>query len=485
MVNAASKSSRLIGYYQLHPYIIPLPSTMSLQLTDDDEFIVLANAAFWACTSHEEAVAHIRHIDDAKMAASKLRDLALAYGSKEEVSIIVIYLSHSKHSISRHILSASDGKDKNSPLLRSGSNLKHSSTSKLSRPKTFHGEADLHYNTASLSRFKQATTTDTIEPSIKHGHSKSVKDLYSKPSAQIEQPKMITSHSSDDNLVKTKFQDANPRAGVKKKPLEQKEAWKTGTKDDNRQTSSIGLESNPLTKTPLEFKTSQNNQSKLYKPSLHGPQLLSHEPQPTSHDPQPISHDPQPTAHNFQSLSHGSSYSTVADQDSVEAQSLNESANPTWFESLPPMQLGDSYGNDPFGLELGMISETMPNSTTDSNVVLSKRDVDQGWATRNRSSTVPHSSTRRDMDREQAKANFNFDELLTGLNNTWMTTIPSLPENDSSTGKQPGATKSMMTREDSLFLDNSTLMEQFDQPVDESELNDLIAQLNNFVNDTS
>ena len=474
MVNATSKSSRFIGYYQLHPYVIPLPSTMSLQLTDDDEFIVLANPAFWACTSPEEAVAHIRHINDAKMAANKLRDLALAYGSKEEVSIIVIYLSHSKRSISRRILSASDGRDKTSPSLRSGSNLKHSSTSKLSRPKTFHGEADLHYNTASLSRIKHA-----MEPSIKHSQSKSVKDLYSKPAAQVEQLKVITSHSSDDNLVKSRFQDASPPVGAKKKPSEHNDAWKIDSISDNRQTS-IASENNPLsTRTPFELKTPQNNPN---------PQLLSHEPQPTSHDPQPISHDPQLLSHDPQptphkSLSHGSSYSTVTDQDSAEAQSLNESANPTWFESLPPMQFGDSYGDDTFGLELGMISEMMPSST-DSNVVLGKRDVDQGWATRNRSYTQPHSSMR-DTDRDQAKANFNFDELLAGLNNAWMTTIPSLPEDNSSTGKQPAATKSTMTREDSLFLDNSTLMEQFDQPVDDSELNDLIAQLSDFVNDTS
>ena len=480
MVNATSKSSRLIGYYQLHPYVIPLPSTMSLQLTDDDEFIVLANAAFWACTSPEEVVSHIRHIDDAKMAASKLRDLALAYGSKEEVSILVIFLSHSKHYISRHILSASNAKNSNSPLLCSGSNLRQSSTSKLSRPKTFHGEADLHYNTASLSRIKQATAIDPMEPSIKHSHSKSVKDLYSKPAAQVDQPKVITSYSSDKNLVKTTLQNVSPQVGAKKKPSEQNGTRKSDTKDsisDNRKTSPIASESiPPSTQLPFEFKTSQN------KPD---PQLSSHEPQPTSHDPQPISHDPQLLSHDPQPtpnkpLSHSSSYSTVADQDS-EAQSLNESANPTWFESLPPMQFGDSYSNDTFGLELGMISETKPSST--DNVVLSKRDVDQGWVTRNRSYTQPHASTR-DTDRDQAKANFNFDELLAGLNNAWMTTIPSLPE-DNTTGKQLTPTKSTMTREDSLFLDNSTLMEQFDQPVDETELNNLISQLNDFVNDTS
>ena len=483
MVNATSKSSRLIGCYQLQPHVIPLPSTMSIQLTDDDEFIVMANAAFWACTNHEEVVALIRHIDDAKMAASKLRDLALGYGNKEEVSIIVIYLLCGRCSISRYTLSASDGKDKDSPLLHSGTHLKQSGTSKLSRPKTFHGEADLHYSTASLSRIKQATTTNTIEPSIKHNYSKSVKDLSSKPALQAkQQPEAITSHSSDGNLVKT-LQDSTPPPEVKKKPLEQK--WESDTEDDiskheQLKASSTGLESNPTT-TQTQFKTSENNISKPTSSVCDS--LTAHEPQPTLHDLQTLSNNLTSISHDLQSLSHGSSYSNITDQNSTENQSLNESANPTWFASLPPMELGDSCVDDTFGLELGMLTEMMPGST-DDNVVLGKRDVDQGWPTRNKSYTQPQSSTR-DTDQEQAKANFNFDELIAGLNNVWMTSIPSLPESNSSTSKQPANTKSMMTREDSFFLDNSTLMEQFDQPVDDDELNNLITQLSDFVNDTS
>ena len=470
MVNATSKSSRLIGYYQLQPYVIPLPSTMSIELTDDDEFIVMANAAFWACFTHEEVVAHVRHIDDAKMAASKLRDLGLGYGNKEEVSIIVIYLLHGKHSTSRYKL-ASNGKDKDSPLLRSGTHLKQSGTNKLSRPKTFHGEADLHYSTASLSRIKQASKTDTIEPSIKQNYSKSVKDLSLKPALQAkQQPESITSHSFDGNLVRT-LQDTTL---APKEPLEQK--WESGTEDDisdhgQLKASSTGLESNPTT-AQTQFKTSQNNNTK----PTSDPHLLSHKSQSASHDLQTLSHD-------LTSISNGSSYSNIADQDSTEDQSLNESANPTWFESLPPMELGNSCVDDTFGLELGMLTEMMPNST-DDNVVLGIRDVDQGWPTRNRSYTQPQSNMR-DTEQEQAKANFNFDELIAGLNNAWMTSIPLLPESNSPTSKQPGTAKSLMSREDSFFLDNSSLMEQFDQPVNDDELNDLITQLSDFVNDTS
>lgn len=462
MVNATSKSSRLIGCYQLHPYVIPLPSTMSLQLTEDDEFIVLANAAFWACTSHEEVVAHVRHISNAKMAASKLRDMALAYGNKEEVSIIVIYLSGSGQFMSHHASVSSE----DSPLLHH--HIKCTTTSKLSRPKTFHGESDLYYSTVSLDRTKQLqdTTTYVVNPSIERSHSKSVKELYSKPAGQVKQPKMIASSPPDDNYVNTFKDTSQQEIEVKKKPLEQNDAeWKTPTENTgvhHGQAFSTGLESNPSAKqTLIQFKTPYNN--------------------PISHNSQPVvSHDPQPVAsHGFQplDLSHSSSYSTVTDHDSTEAQSLNESANPTWFKSLPPIEFG---GNDTFGLELDMISG-MPSSS-DSNVVLGKRNVDKGWGTRARSYTQPESM--RNTDREQAKVDFNFDELLAGLSNTWMT---SFPESNDSKNEHTPATKSTMKREDSLFLDNSTLMEQFDQPSgdQDEELNKLISQLSDFVSDTS
>lgn len=496
MVNATSKSSRLIGCYQLHPHVIPLPSMMSLQLTENDELIILANAAFWACVSHEEAVACVRNIGDSKMAASKLRDMAMAYGSKEEISVIVIYLN-SSCSVSRHILSASDGEDESSPSLRSNHQLKRSLTSKLSRPKTFHGEADLpHFvSTASLGRTKVAATTDVKDPPIKSKLSTSVKELYSKPAAQVEQQSatptpddrhinMLKDTSMQDEVkkkplkaeVKKKPLEAEIKkkpleAEVKKKPLGQNSGeWDTDTENDDfdfndqhGQVSSTVPERNPpIKQAPFvqsQFKASQTNQMKY----------ASHYPQPSN---------------DFQSLSHSSSFSTVAaDQENSEAQSLNESANPTWFESLPPVQLSDSYGDDTFGLELGMISEAMLGST-DTNVVLGKRSVDQEWGMRTRSYTAPQSSMMN-TDQEQAKANFNFDELMAGLDSTWMTSIPSLPEDNNLSTDHTMATKSSMPREDSMFLDNSTLMEQFDQPVDDQELDNLITQLSDFVNDTS
>ena len=147
MVNAVSKSSRLIGCYHHHPHVIPLPSTTSLHLTEDDEFLVIANAPFWACITHREAVNQVRNIADSKMAASKLRDLALAYGSKEEISVIVVRFLNSRFV----------------PQYRKLATSQHSDV-KTSRPKTSHGESGLHYSTASLGRVKHREPVDTENP---------------------------------------------------------------------------------------------------------------------------------------------------------------------------------------------------------------------------------------------------------------------------------------------------------------------------------
>jgi len=170
MVNAACKSSRLIGCYQHHPHVIPLPSTTSVKLTGDDEFLVIANAPFWACISHKVAVSRVRNISDSKIAASKLRDLALTHGSKEEISVIVIRFLNSRFV----------------PLYRKSATTKQSDV-KASRPKTIHGESSLHYSTASLGRIKHREPVDAENPLQKRA-----KSIYSVTTQQQpQQPEVI------------------------------------------------------------------------------------------------------------------------------------------------------------------------------------------------------------------------------------------------------------------------------------------------------
>ena len=170
MVNAVCKSSRLIGCYHHHPHVIPLPSTTSLQLTEDDEFLVIANTPFWACISHKEAVTQVRNIADSKIAASKLRDLALAHGSKEEISIIVVRFLNS-HFVPQYRKIATSG---------------HSDV-RTSRPITIHGESGLHYSTASLGRIKHREPLDAENPLQKR--TKSIYSVTTQP--QPHQPKVI------------------------------------------------------------------------------------------------------------------------------------------------------------------------------------------------------------------------------------------------------------------------------------------------------
>jgi len=182
MVNAVSKSSRLIGCYHHHPHVIPLPSTTSIQLTEDDEFLVIANAPFWACISHREAVTQVRNVADSKMAAGKLRDLALAYGSKEEICIIVVRFLNS-HFVPQH---------------RKLATSQHSDV-RASRPKTIHGESGLHYSTTSLGRIKHREPVDA--ENLLQRRTKSIYSVTTQPQPQQTFPSLDNSPGNGNSQV--------------------------------------------------------------------------------------------------------------------------------------------------------------------------------------------------------------------------------------------------------------------------------------------
>jgi len=72
--------------------------------------------------------------------------------------------------------------------------------------------------------------------------------------------------------------------------------------------------------------------------------------------------------------------------------------------------------------------------------------------------------------------------LIAGLNNTWMTTLDSIPNTASNTTPSVNtvSTKSPMRRDDSIL--SESLMAQFEQEANE-ELDNLISELNEFVDD--
>lgn len=84
-------TSRAIGYVKYSPTIIAAPHVEEFTLTDQDEFLILANNELWRCISYQTAVDVVRtERDDALRAAHKLRDFGMAYGASGRLCVMVI-----------------------------------------------------------------------------------------------------------------------------------------------------------------------------------------------------------------------------------------------------------------------------------------------------------------------------------------------------------------------------------------------------------
>ena len=91
-VNGVCGASRLLGVYHLWPQIIPIPSTESVELRTEDEYIILATHSLWQHLTYEQVTHETRSLSDPTQAAKRLRDLAVAHGCKTDLSVIVIKL---------------------------------------------------------------------------------------------------------------------------------------------------------------------------------------------------------------------------------------------------------------------------------------------------------------------------------------------------------------------------------------------------------
>jgi adenylate cyclase len=91
LVNDDIPISRGFGFYHAVPAVNSLPYVSTRQLTDADEFIIIANRALWDYCSYQTAVDIARGVkDDPMKAAQKLRDLAISYGSEGSIMVMVI-----------------------------------------------------------------------------------------------------------------------------------------------------------------------------------------------------------------------------------------------------------------------------------------------------------------------------------------------------------------------------------------------------------
>lgn len=113
LVNDEIPISRGFGFYHAVPAVNSLPFVSTRQLTDADEFIIVANRGLWDYCSYQTAVDIARGVkDDPMMAAQKLRDLAISYGSEGSIMVMVISVNdlfRQKQSRSRPITERADG----------------------------------------------------------------------------------------------------------------------------------------------------------------------------------------------------------------------------------------------------------------------------------------------------------------------------------------------------------------------------------------
>ena len=90
-VNDKVHVARAFGHFQLTPIISACPSVQCVELTDADEFVILANAELWRYIPYQMAVdiarmdrEHPRH------ASQRLRDIAVSYGATGHITVMVV-----------------------------------------------------------------------------------------------------------------------------------------------------------------------------------------------------------------------------------------------------------------------------------------------------------------------------------------------------------------------------------------------------------
>ncbi|PAA78809.1 hypothetical protein BOX15_Mlig028936g3 [Macrostomum lignano] len=96
-VNGSCDCTRQLGCAYLHPCVVPEPQVTQVNLTETDDSLILASRSFWSFVSYDEAAEEVREAEQPVAAAKRLIDLAQAYGSTENISILVVKIRLSSH----------------------------------------------------------------------------------------------------------------------------------------------------------------------------------------------------------------------------------------------------------------------------------------------------------------------------------------------------------------------------------------------------
>ncbi|KAI8097230.1 uncharacterized protein BX664DRAFT_292635 [Halteromyces radiatus] len=91
LLNDELPVSRSFGYFHLVPVVNANPYISVMELTENDEFLIMASQGLWDCMSYQTAVDVARtEKGDFMIAAQKLRDFAISYGADENIMVMVI-----------------------------------------------------------------------------------------------------------------------------------------------------------------------------------------------------------------------------------------------------------------------------------------------------------------------------------------------------------------------------------------------------------
>ncbi|CEP07634.1 hypothetical protein [Parasitella parasitica] len=91
LLNDELHVSRSFGYYHLIPVVNANPFISTINLAENDEFVIMASRGLWDRMSYQTAVDIARtEKDDLMVAAQKLRDFALTYGADDNVMVMII-----------------------------------------------------------------------------------------------------------------------------------------------------------------------------------------------------------------------------------------------------------------------------------------------------------------------------------------------------------------------------------------------------------
>ena len=94
--------SRALGDPELKPYVSPEPRVVEGLFAVENDFVVVACDGVWDALTLDEVIATVREEKDPGRSAQKIAALALASGSTDNVSVIVLDLRDHTRGLARH-----------------------------------------------------------------------------------------------------------------------------------------------------------------------------------------------------------------------------------------------------------------------------------------------------------------------------------------------------------------------------------------------